>query len=123
MGSMPRVSRCCTAVFVCQVAYCENNVECRRAQTLSHFDEDFDCMQCKGGCDNCSSKVISTTRDVTVEAQGIVRIVEHMMASQSQPRINIVADIFREAKTKGVEKYRESEALNQQQLLRAHVLL
>ena len=96
------------------MAYCENNVECRRAQTLSHFDEDFDCMQCKSGCDNCSSKVISTTRDVTAEAQGIVRIVEHLMNSQSQPRINIVAEIFREAKTKGVEKFKESDTTRQQ---------
>ncbi len=45
------------------VAYCENAIDCRRAQQLQYFGESFNSQLCKQNaravCDNCSSKVRS----------------------------------------------------------------
>ena len=56
------------------VQYCENESDCRRAQLLGYFAEQFDPEVCKSSstsCDNCHSKVPYRTEDVT----NIVRVV------------------------------------------------
>ncbi len=40
-------------LYIPQVAYCEEAVECRRVLMLQHFAERFDPAACKGTCDNC----------------------------------------------------------------------
>lgn len=42
-------------VWAVQVAYCEEQVECRRAVLLAHFGESFDPKRsCHGTCDTCA---------------------------------------------------------------------
>ena len=42
-------------VWAVQVAYCEEQVECRRAVLLAHFGESFDPKRsCHGTCDVCA---------------------------------------------------------------------
>ena len=50
------------------VQYCENESDCRRAQLLEYFAEQFDsdvCKQSSTPCDNCQSQVPYRTEDVT----------------------------------------------------------
>ena len=50
------------------IQYCENESDCRRAQLLGYFAEQFDPEVCKSSstpCDNCHSKVPYRTEDVT----------------------------------------------------------
>ena len=39
-----------------QIAYCEEQVECRRSVLLAHFGESFDVKRCYGTCDVCSQR-------------------------------------------------------------------
>ena len=38
-----------------QIAYCEEQVECRRALLLAHFGEAWDTRRCQRTCDVCAS--------------------------------------------------------------------
>lgn len=66
-------------------AYCLNDIQCRRVQLLSHFDERFDPKKCDPKCDNCKNfgGEIAIV-DVTQHAQTIVDIVE--LCNQSRGR-------------------------------------
>ena len=39
-----------------QIAYCEEQVECRRSVLLAHFGESFDVKRCNGTCDVCAAR-------------------------------------------------------------------
>ena len=39
-----------------KIAYCEEQVECRRSVLLAHFGESFDVKRCHGTCDVCASR-------------------------------------------------------------------
>ena len=39
-----------------QIAYCEEQVECRRSVILAHFGESFDVKACHGTCDVCATR-------------------------------------------------------------------
>jgi len=49
------------------VQYCENSMDCRRAQQMAYFGEIFDRKHCgsmkKAMCDNCASKVTKDDND------------------------------------------------------------
>jgi len=88
------------------VSYCENNVDCRRVQLLHHFDEHFDPADCGGRCDNCRSTLPGCTRDVTKEAQAILRIVRHIFQKDAKKcRAQTIADVFRGSKSKNVAEF------------------
>ena len=97
-----------------QVSYCENNVECRRVQILHHFDEEFDGAHCNKSCDNCCVSVSGSTRDVTAEAQAVVRIVQHMNSKHAQCRQAIVGEVFRASKSKACASFTESVGWHRQ---------
>lgn len=50
----------CIQAILCfakmQIAYCEEQVECRRSVLLAHFGESFDVKRCHGTCDVCSQR-------------------------------------------------------------------
>lgn len=61
-----------------QVAYCEEEVECRRVLLLLHFGEhDFSSSACRGTCDLCSRNQGKSfeRRDMTEAAQNAVKAI------------------------------------------------
>jgi len=56
------------------VAYCLNEVDCRRQVVLEHFGEHFNAADCRGTCDNCSGGFAVEAKDLTRHAQSIVRL-------------------------------------------------
>lgn len=83
------------------VSYCENHIDCRRRQILSHFGEAFDVSQCGliAGCmcDNCQSadRRRLEQRNVTEDACKIVRAVQNFMEIRRNVTINYCVDLFR----------------------------
>lgn len=59
-----------------QLAYCENEVDCRRVSLLAYLGEmDFDRRMCRGTCDNCTRSGNYQNVDVTsVAKQGERRL-------------------------------------------------
>ena len=68
----------CTAACTCvQVAYCEEQVECRRVLLLSHFGEaGFTAAACHRTCDICvrNEGQAFTQRDMTQAAHELIRV-------------------------------------------------
>jgi bloom syndrome protein len=60
------------------IQYCENKSDCRRAQVLSYFSEQFRPQDCKGTCDNCRSDATYEERDLTEYATAAVHLVERV---------------------------------------------
>jgi RecQ family ATP-dependent DNA helicase len=58
--------------------FCENDVVCRRVQTLNYFGEEFSGELCKGTCDNCRSRAPVVQKDFTEEARGFLGLVEEI---------------------------------------------
>lgn len=74
------------------VAYCENDVDCRRSLQLAHFGETFEASSCKGTCDNCSSGLECIERDVTIDARQLVELIGLLGQRQS---LQYVLDVYR----------------------------
>jgi superfamily II DNA helicase RecQ len=90
------------------VSYCENNVECRRVQLLDHFGEHFDRADCQSGCDNCANPAAAASRDVTADAQAIIRIAQSMISRDGKCRHNVLSEVFRGSKGKAGAGFSES---------------
>ncbi|CAH8533727.1 unnamed protein product [Heterobilharzia americana] len=92
------------------VSYCENQIDCRRKQMLSHFGEAFDAVDC--GiivgclCDNCqmSDRRRLEHRDVTEDAVKVVRAVELFVRSRRNVTLNYLVDLFRGANTSQIQR-------------------
>ncbi|KAF1987632.1 ATP-dependent DNA helicase [Aulographum hederae CBS 113979] len=83
------------------VQFCENRSDCRRAQVLGYFSEQFDADECNGGCDNCNSNATFDTQDVTQyvpEAISLIRQIQH----QEVTLLHCI-DIFRGSASKKVK--------------------
>ncbi|KAI8802231.1 P-loop containing nucleoside triphosphate hydrolase protein [Cladochytrium replicatum] len=78
------------------LAFCENQIDCRRQQVLAYFGENFDKADCKETCDNCRKKLSSTKRDITHNVRQIVELVGAMQTD----RITIIhcVDVYRGSK-------------------------
>ncbi|VDP91539.1 unnamed protein product [Echinostoma caproni] len=83
------------------VSYCENQIDCRRKQILSHFGEAFDPSECGlvvgCMCDNClqADRRRLEKRDVTEDAMRIVRAVDGFVHIRRNVTINYCIDLFR----------------------------
>ncbi|CAH8848049.1 unnamed protein product [Trichobilharzia szidati] len=92
------------------VSYCENQIDCRRKQMLSHFGEAFDAADCGTIvgclCDNCqlSDRRRLEHRDVTEDAMKIVRSVEVFLRSRRNVTLNYLVDLFRGANTSQIQR-------------------
>jgi len=68
------------------VQYCENHSDCRRAQLLQYFAEQFDAAQCKQDqssvCDNCQSSTPYIVEDMTEKARLIVESIQQVCRSK-----------------------------------------
>jgi superfamily II DNA helicase RecQ len=86
------------------VAFCENDVDCRRKMLLSHFDEAFDPQMCNGSCDNCCGKGGSGTivdQDNTELAIKLCKLVHNMGHGYTMLYIN---DVFRGSNQKMIRE-------------------
>ncbi|KAI0332077.1 ATP-dependent DNA helicase [Cubamyces sp. BRFM 1775] len=64
--------------------YCTNNVQCRRKQVLSFFDEGFNAELCRKMCDNCRDDSPRLTEDHTQDAQQALRLFENLTRGGSK---------------------------------------
>ncbi|GJP32612.1 hypothetical protein CLOM_g17224 [Closterium sp. NIES-68] len=69
------------------VAYCENDIDCRRTVQLSHFGERFDRAHCRRSCDNCCRDVAAAPRDVTRLALRIISLIRETGERHTQQYI------------------------------------
>ncbi|KAF4463420.1 bloom syndrome [Fusarium albosuccineum] len=56
-------------------AFCDNRSDCRRAEILRYFGEDFSAAQCNKTCDNCKAGLTFEQRDFSEYAIAAIRIV------------------------------------------------
>lgn len=59
-----------------------NEVDCRRTQLLSHFNEAFRPEQCRSTCDNCGRTGQVEERDMRAEACHVIRLLRRMQGAQ-----------------------------------------
>ena len=74
LASMENRKRANDNLLKC-VAFCVNEVECRRVQLLEYFGESFPREQCNGTCDNCRNRGSVTVEDMTAHAIEILKLV------------------------------------------------
>lgn len=77
--------------------FCQNKTDCRRSQVLAFFDErDFDPVECKQGCDVCSSRddTTITIKDVTDDAKRMLQMLDAFGRGEQITMVNMV-DCFR----------------------------
>ncbi|KAL1474818.1 hypothetical protein MTO96_020463 [Rhipicephalus appendiculatus] len=86
------------------VNFCENRTDCRRAQVLHYFGENFDRQFCKQNrrfaCDNCLAETRWVTTDVTEDAREVARCVQTLNAKRVNVTVNQLVDIFKGAMNK-----------------------
>ncbi|KDQ60559.1 hypothetical protein JAAARDRAFT_172509 [Jaapia argillacea MUCL 33604] len=58
------------------VEYCENDVDCRRVQTLTFFGDEFHQRDCNRGCNNCVDELDTYQEDLTSVAIQLMKMVE-----------------------------------------------
>ena len=83
------------------MAYCEEQVECRRAVLLAHFNEAFDGARCRGTCDTCAGRAGRDyeQRDLTAPALAAVAAVR---AVRGKGTLMHVVDVLRGASNRAV---------------------
>ncbi|KAF4123946.1 bloom syndrome protein [Geosmithia morbida] len=57
-------------------AFCENKADCRRAEVLRYFGEDFDASQCNKTCDNCQAGLVFEEQDFSSHAVAAIEVVK-----------------------------------------------
>jgi bloom syndrome protein len=79
-----------------------NDVDCRRTQVLSYFQENFDSRDCNKTCDNCLNRgrMITKTEDVTEIAISLLKIVKEISEGHFTGRH--VIDVIKGSKNKSV---------------------
>ncbi|XP_050032647.1 recQ-like DNA helicase Blm [Dermacentor andersoni] len=86
------------------VNFCENRTDCRRAQVLHYFGENFDRQFCRQNrrfaCDNCLAETRWVTTDVTEDAREVARCVETLNERRVNVTVNQLVDIFKGAANK-----------------------
>ncbi|ORZ04057.1 hypothetical protein BCR41DRAFT_426086 [Lobosporangium transversale] len=101
------------------IMYCENKMDCRRAQVLSYFGEHFSPLDCANTCDNCRRGQKFDIKDVSTEAKTFINFVRQIVynedpstrmslhnytARQEADRFTLLylVDLFRGAKIKKI---------------------
>lgn len=85
------------------MAYCEEQVECRRAVLLAHFNEAFDGARCRGTCDTCAGRAGRDyeQRDLTAPALAAVAAVR---AVRGKGTLMHVVDVLRGASNRAIRE-------------------
>ena len=64
------------------VAFCINDVQCRRVMLLSYFGETFPAEACKGTCDNCARGGEVVMEDVTSDAKILLALAREIVSAK-----------------------------------------
>lgn len=88
------------------VQFCENRSDCRRAQVLEYFSEDFRPEDCNASCDNCNSKSTFKSEDFTAYAKSALQLV----AQIEDQKVTILhcVDVLRGGKSKKITERRHN---------------
>ncbi|KAF4455426.1 bloom syndrome protein [Fusarium austroafricanum] len=65
-------------------AFCDNKADCRRAEILRYFGEDFSVAECRKSCDNCKAGLTFEQQDFSEYAIAAIKVI------QAQNRITAV---------------------------------
>lgn len=76
------------------IQYAQNNVDCRRAQVLSYFDEKFDPQRCNKTCDNCKNPGPVSREDVTDAAYKLIKLGQEVEQMDGLASRNMIVDLF-----------------------------
>lgn len=79
------------------VQYCMNNTDCRRAQVLQYFGENFNKKDCHKTCDNCMGLDTFEQKDVSSFAKDAIRLVQSIEQDKGVTMLHAV-DVFRGSK-------------------------
>ncbi|DBA92021.1 TPA: hypothetical protein ACH3X2_14247 [Trebouxia sp. C0005] len=84
------------------VAYCEEQVECRRVLLLSHFGESgFTAALCHRTCDICKRGQVFAERDMTQAARDLIRVVQ---AGGGNHSLSHAVDIYKGANNASIRR-------------------
>lgn len=80
-----------------------NTTDCRRAQVLNYFGEQFDPQLCGGACDICAAGPQTQAVDVTDHAKAAVELVRNL-TRPARSKVTLVhcVDVFRGSRAKKV---------------------
>ncbi|KAH8318717.1 hypothetical protein KR074_002654 [Drosophila pseudoananassae] len=88
------------------VGYCENLMDCRRAQQLDYFGEHFTSEQClenrQTACDNCINKKAYRSVDALEFARKAARAVKDLCSGRSRFTLLHIADVLKGSKIKKI---------------------
>ena len=86
------------------ITFCENKIDCRRAQVLGYFGENFDKSQCNRTCDNCERNTELTIVDRTSYALKALKL-----AQEIDDRYTLIGllDAFRGSAAKKALKFQD----------------
>ncbi|KAK9809882.1 hypothetical protein WJX72_001000 [[Myrmecia] bisecta] len=104
-GCPPSQLQCNMDSLNAMVAYCEEQVECRRVMLLAHFGEtSFSATQCAGTCDVCATNEgqVFEERDMQPAALDVVRLVREMGEAAN---MSLVMDTYRGGKSAEVRRH------------------
>lgn len=88
------------------VAYCLNDVDCRRKQILEYFGESFPVDLCNRTCDNCKRGTSIELSNYWNHARIIFTIVKRVSQFNMKPlSISKIVDLYSESKSKTLEEY------------------
>jgi superfamily II DNA helicase RecQ len=88
------------------ITFCENKIDCRRAQVLGYFGENFDKSQCNRTCDNCERNTELTIVDRTNYALNALKL-----AQEIDDRYTLIGllDAFRGSTAKKALKFQDCQ--------------
>lgn len=89
------------------VQFCENRSDCRRADILAYFGEQFNKNECGHGCDNCNSDAVFEPKDVTDLVQAAISVIKALEFEHAT--LLYIIDILRGVNT---VKMRQNECRN-----------
>ncbi|THH26363.1 hypothetical protein EUX98_g7827 [Antrodiella citrinella] len=82
------------------IAYCENDVDCRRVQVLNYFGQPITREECNAHCDNCADGVETHEQDVSGPAQSAVKLAIKLTVGISKPvsKTELVSKLYAQHK-------------------------
>ena len=108
----PAARRKIDQLYAC-VRYCEEEFRCRRTMQLEFFGETFDKSNCNKTCDNCKAGREPDRRDLTSEAQTILRLFDGVNQQKRGHGVTLtqLTDLYRGSKSQSAVKFLDTSRL------------